>query len=68
MLRLPPVVVLRPRSLPAALSALSTHPEPRVLGGGTDLVVALKQGHGAGGEGPLPLLSIADLSLADLRE
>jgi 4-hydroxybenzoyl-CoA reductase subunit beta len=68
MLRLPPVAVLRPRSLSEALSALSSHPEPQVLGGGTDLVVALKQGHDAGGDQPLPLLSVADLSLADLRD
>lgn len=65
MLRLPPVAVLKPHNLSEALSALSSHPEPRVLGGGTDLVVALKQGHGA--EGGL-LLSLAALPLGEIRE
>ncbi|MBI5016813.1 MAG: FAD binding domain-containing protein [Deltaproteobacteria bacterium] len=68
MLRLPPVAVLRPRSLPEALATLSCLPEPLILGGGTDLLVALKQGHGARSGGLLRLLSLGDLPLADLRE
>lgn len=65
MLRLPPITVTRPESLSRALEELAAEPGPRVLAGGTDLLVALKHGHG--GLPPRPLLSLADLDLAGIE-
>ncbi len=54
MLRLPPTEVFYPQDLGQALERLAGANPPRVLAGGTDLLVALKQGHG-GGAGLLAL-------------
>ncbi len=64
MLRLPPTEVLRPREMREALEALAAAVAPRVLGGGTDLLVALKYGHGRGA----PLLSLCHLPLKGIEE
>ncbi|MDW7710342.1 MAG: FAD binding domain-containing protein [Deferrisomatales bacterium] len=61
MLRLPPLDVLQPEALDGALAALGAPAPPRVLAGGTDLLVSLKQGHTPGNAGVL--LSIARLPL-----
>jgi 4-hydroxybenzoyl-CoA reductase subunit beta len=41
---LPELQVLRPRSIAEALAARAAHPESRLLGGGTDLVVNWRRG------------------------
>ncbi len=65
MLRLPPVEVATPESLPEALRLLSGPPEGALpLGGGTDLLVALKQGHHAGAR----LVSLIRLGLSGIRQ
>lgn len=66
MLRLPPTEVLRPEALGDALDALGLPSPPRVLGGGTDLLVSLKQGHGA--RRPAPLLSVSRLPLRGIAD
>jgi 4-hydroxybenzoyl-CoA reductase subunit beta len=48
MLRVPPTEVIRPGNLSQALEALSAAGAARVLAGGTDLVVAYKNGLGGG--------------------
>ena len=64
MLRLPPVEVATPESLPDALRLLGGPPEGALpLGGGTDLLVALKHGHHAGAR----LVSLARLGLSGIR-
>lgn len=65
MLRVPPCRVVAPQSVEAASAALASTPAPRILGGGTDLLVALKQGHGAGSQ-PVQLLSLAGLGLSGI--
>jgi len=64
MLRLPPTDILRPESLDQALEALAVPSPPRVLAGGTDLLVALKYGH----DGARGLLSLGLLPLRGVRE
>lgn len=64
MLRLPPTEVLWPRNLSEALEALGAPIAPRILGGGTDLLVALKYGHGRG----TPLLSLRALALEGIEK
>lgn len=65
MLRLPPMTVARPTGLAEALSVLAATPAARVLAGGTDLVVALKQGH-VDSSGSVQLVSLADVGLSGL--
>ncbi len=65
MLRLPPVEVATPENLSEALRLLSGPPEGALpLGGGTDLLVALKHGHHAGAR----LVSLARLGLSGIRQ
>ncbi len=64
MLRLPPTAVLRPAALSQALESLAGTTPPRVLAGGTDLLVAFKNGHGRGAA----LLSLARLPLGGIQE
>jgi len=64
MLRLPPTEVLQPERLDLALEALSVPLPPRVLAGGTDLLVALKYGHHRGRS----LLSLTRVPLRGIAE
>lgn len=65
MLRLPPLHVARPERLEEALRLLGSDRRHRILAGGTDLLAALKQGHG--GTSP-SLLSLASLPLAGFEQ
>lgn len=68
MLRLPPIDLVRPQGLREALVLLDATPAPRILGGGTDLLVALKQGLGSTVGAATPLLSLRHLPLAGIRQ
>lgn len=63
MLRLPPTPVIRPGDLREALAALSGPGSARVLAGGTDLLVAYKNGLGGGAA----LVSLARLPLRGIE-
>ncbi|MEW6486750.1 MAG: FAD binding domain-containing protein [Thermodesulfobacteriota bacterium] len=64
MLRLPPTPVIRPQDLREALEALSGPGATRVLAGGTDLLVAYKNGLGGGAA----LVSLTRLPLGGIEE
>lgn len=64
MLRLPPTEVMRPGDLAQALETLSGPGAARVLAGGTDLLVAYKNGLGGGAA----LVSLTRLPLAGIEE
>ena len=68
MLRLPQIRLIRPARLADALAALATRPAPRVLAGGTDLLVSFKLGHAPSPQGANSLLSLSDLPLSGLEQ
>src|SRR5579871_3937899 len=41
---LPPLELVRPRTVDEAIAARAAHPDSRCLGGGTDLVVNIRRG------------------------
>lgn len=56
--------LLRPRTLPEALALLGSHRDVRVVSGGTDLVVQLRDGRRSADT----LIDISGLSLEEIRE